>query len=69
MLVCIIYFYNVFSKIDLDKNCRNSLSLSMMLELHKQITENENDSKLRTIIVAAEGNIFSAGHNLKELVG
>lgn len=47
---------------------RNSLSLSMMSELHTEITENQNDLTLRVIIITAEGNIFSAGHNLKELV-
>lgn len=40
----------------------------MMNELLQKITENQNDKNLRVVVLAAEGAIFSAGHNLKELV-
>lgn len=47
---------------------RNALSLKMMEELTNNITKDQNDLELRVIVIKAEGPIFSAGHNLKELV-
>lgn len=47
---------------------RNSLSLDMMEHLIEAINHNKNDISLRAIVLAANGNVFSAGHNLKELV-
>ncbi|XP_045521856.1 enoyl-CoA hydratase domain-containing protein 3, mitochondrial isoform X1 [Pieris brassicae] len=46
---------------------RNSLSLDMMSNLIKAVNLNKEDISLRAIILSANGNIFSAGHNLKEL--
>ncbi|XP_031840725.1 enoyl-CoA hydratase domain-containing protein 3, mitochondrial [Nomia melanderi] len=47
---------------------RNSLSMNMLKSLLENIKNSENDKNLRSIIIrAAPGNIFSAGHNLKEL--
>ncbi|XP_050348113.1 enoyl-CoA hydratase domain-containing protein 3, mitochondrial isoform X2 [Nymphalis io] len=46
---------------------KNSLSLVMMENLITAINENKNDTSLRAIILSAKGNVFSAGHNLKEL--
>ncbi|XP_026495583.2 enoyl-CoA hydratase domain-containing protein 3, mitochondrial isoform X1 [Vanessa tameamea] len=46
---------------------KNSLSLAMMENLITAINENKNDTSLRAIILSANGNVFSAGHNLKEL--
>ncbi|XP_050348114.1 enoyl-CoA hydratase domain-containing protein 3, mitochondrial isoform X3 [Nymphalis io] len=39
----------------------------MMENLITAINENKNDTSLRAIILSAKGNVFSAGHNLKEL--
>jgi len=48
---------------------RNALSLNMMSELIGAITKNKSDVNLRAITIeAVEGPVFSAGHNLKELV-
>ncbi|KAK3918421.1 Enoyl-CoA hydratase domain-containing protein 3, mitochondrial [Frankliniella fusca] len=46
---------------------RNALSLNMMAALINNITQDENDVSLRVIVLKAEGPMFSAGHNLKEL--
>lgn len=40
----------------------------MMENLIHHISENENSNDLRVIVIQGEGPIFSAGHNLKELV-
>ena len=44
---------------------RNALSLSLMQELQKEIVDHPD---LRCLVLAGEGKVFSAGHNLKELV-
>ncbi|XP_012287619.1 enoyl-CoA hydratase domain-containing protein 3, mitochondrial [Orussus abietinus] len=47
---------------------RNSLSLEMMKILLYNITRDQNNQELRSIVIdAAPGKVFSAGHNLKEL--
>lgn len=46
---------------------RNSLSVAMMENLLKEIDTNRDDPQLRAIVLAGDGPIFSAGHNLKEL--
>lgn len=40
----------------------------MMNHLIEAINKNKEDISLRAIIISAKGNVFSAGHNLKELV-
>jgi enoyl-CoA hydratase/carnithine racemase len=47
---------------------RNALSLQMMEDLLSNITFNQDDPALRCIVLCGEGKVFSAGHNLKELV-
>ncbi|XP_065844193.1 enoyl-CoA hydratase domain-containing protein 3, mitochondrial-like [Oscarella lobularis] len=44
---------------------RNALSLAMLESLHKDIQREKEDA--RVIILSAEGDVFSSGHNLKEL--
>lgn len=39
----------------------------MMNHLIEAINKNKEDISLRAIIISAKGNVFSAGHNLKEL--
>lgn len=46
---------------------RNSLSLAMIDELHAAITELSGDRGVAAIVLAANGPVFSAGHDLKEL--
>lgn len=45
---------------------RNALSLSMLQSLQKDISYEVDDMNLRVIVIAAEGPVFSSGHNLKE---
>lgn len=47
---------------------RNSLSLAMMQNILENLEEDKDNQELRVIVLAAEGPVFSAGHNLKELV-
>ncbi|XP_063605331.1 enoyl-CoA hydratase domain-containing protein 3, mitochondrial-like [Penaeus indicus] len=44
---------------------RNALSLQMLEELHSAVVK--ETPSLRCIVVGAQGKVFSAGHNLKEL--
>ncbi|XP_015434326.1 PREDICTED: enoyl-CoA hydratase domain-containing protein 3, mitochondrial [Dufourea novaeangliae] len=47
---------------------RNSLSMNMLKSLLENIKNCENNMNLRSIVIrATPGNVFSAGHNLKEL--
>ncbi|KAH8395391.1 hypothetical protein KR222_009614, partial [Zaprionus bogoriensis] len=46
---------------------RNSLSMGMMSALHEKLTHNLDNMELRCVVLTAEGNVWSAGHNLKEL--
>jgi len=48
---------------------RNALSLELMLELIRCLDEFAGESQVRAIILAAEGKVFSAGHDLSEMVG
>uniref|UniRef100_A0A8C5PG74 Enoyl-CoA hydratase domain-containing protein 3, mitochondrial n=1 Tax=Leptobrachium leishanense TaxID=445787 RepID=A0A8C5PG74_9ANUR len=48
-------------------NKRNALSLDMIQSLQNDILHDIDDAALRVIIIAAEGPVFSSGHNLKEL--
>jgi len=51
-------------------NCperRNSLSEAMIDALHKAFLEAGEDKEVRAIILAAEGHVFCAGHDLKEM--
>uniref|UniRef100_A0A182W3P4 Enoyl-CoA hydratase domain-containing protein 3, mitochondrial n=1 Tax=Anopheles minimus TaxID=112268 RepID=A0A182W3P4_9DIPT len=50
-----------------NEKTRNSLSLDMMASIHGHIASNQHNTELRCIVLAAQGRVFSAGHNLKEL--
>ncbi|EDW79718.1 uncharacterized protein Dwil_GK17869 [Drosophila willistoni] len=45
----------------------NSLSLEMMTALHEAMLKDANNINLRCVVLAANGKVWSAGHNLKEL--
>lgn len=51
-----------------NEKTRNSLSLDMMETLIENITRDQYEQSLRCIVLSAKGKVFSAGHNLKELV-
>jgi enoyl-CoA hydratase/carnithine racemase len=46
---------------------RNSLSETMMAALGEALASAAADPAVHVIVIAAEGNVFSAGHDLKEL--
>ena len=50
-----------------DPSSRNSLSEAMMAALAEAFGAAANDKAVRVIILAANGPVFCAGHNLKEL--
>jgi enoyl-CoA hydratase/carnithine racemase len=49
--------------------CRNALSVDLMLELLDALHRLEVNRSVQVIILAASGPVFSAGHDLKEMVG
>jgi enoyl-CoA hydratase/carnithine racemase len=46
---------------------RNSLSEGLIGELHAALDDLAQDNAVRTVVIAANGSVFSAGHDLKEL--
>jgi enoyl-CoA hydratase/carnithine racemase len=48
---------------------RNALSLDLMRELTATLEQVSQDPDVRAVILRAEGKVFSAGHDLSELVG
>ena len=50
-------------------NRRNALSLELMRELLECLRRIGDDKDVRAVILAAEGKVFSSGHDLSELVG
>jgi enoyl-CoA hydratase/carnithine racemase len=47
---------------------RNALSLELMLELISCLDEFSTDTNIRAIILAANGKVYSSGHDLSEMV-
>ncbi len=50
-------------------NRRNALSLDLMLELIDCLDQIGRSRTLRAVILAANGKVFSSGHDLSEMVG
>ena len=48
-------------------DARNSLSESLIAELHAALTSVRDDKSVRAVVIAANGSAFSAGHDMKEL--
>ena len=46
---------------------QNTLSLDVINDLKKIMTKADNNKDIKVIIFASTGNVFSAGHNLKEI--
>ena len=46
---------------------RNSLSEGLIAELHAALREIHDDANVRSVVIAANGPVFSAGHDMKEL--
>lgn len=63
VLILLLYKQNIFIFI-----FRNSLSISLLQNLIEEITKAGNDTSLKSIVLYGNGPVFSAGHNLNELV-
>lgn len=48
---------------------RNALSLSLLRDLDEALRRIGDDASIRVVVLAAQGNVFSSGHDLKEMVG
>jgi len=46
---------------------RNSLSEGLIAELHAALREIHDDTRVRAVVIAANGPAFSSGHDMKEL--
>jgi enoyl-CoA hydratase/carnithine racemase len=46
---------------------RNALSIAMIEALHEAVLELRSDPEVCALVLAAEGPVFSSGHDLKEL--
>lgn len=61
---CIVYY------LTLSVHChfRNALSFDMLTQLGDAIVNAYKTPETKTLIIKAEGKVFSAGHDLRELV-
>ena len=50
-----------------DPKDKNALSEQMMMQLKEQLSSASNDNSIKVIIIAAVGDVFCSGHNLKEI--
>jgi enoyl-CoA hydratase/carnithine racemase len=48
---------------------RNALSLALMTELIACLSEIGRSERMRAVILASSGSVFSSGHDLKEMTG
>src|SRR5712691_12690657 len=48
-------------------DARNSLSEGLIAELHATLREIHDDTRVRAVVIAANGPAFSSGHDMKEL--
>jgi enoyl-CoA hydratase/carnithine racemase len=48
---------------------RNALSEQLLRELDKALVRIVDDSRIRTVVIAARGPVFCSGHDLSEMVG
>ena len=46
---------------------RNSLSEALIAALHGALASVRDDARVRAVVIAANGTVFSSGHDLKEL--
>ena len=50
-----------------DQNSKNALSNKMISALMDAIAFANNDNSIKVIVIASKGNVYSAGHDLKEI--
>ena len=51
-----------------DTKKRNALSLAMLDEVKQRLEDVSLDQKVKVVVLGHTGSVFSAGHDLKELV-
>ncbi len=54
-------------RIVLDSPPANALSMEMIATLRRHLATAGDDASVRVVVIAAEGKVFSAGHDLKEI--
>ena len=50
-----------------DQRTRNALSEGMMQSFNEEITKASSNDFIRVIVIASNGPVFSAGHDLKKI--
>ena len=50
-----------------DQENRNAMSKTMMEQLKNILNSASLDDSVKVIVIAATGDVFSSGHNLKEI--
>ncbi len=50
-----------------DQKNKNALSESLMAKLSESLEKASKDNSIKVIVIAATGNVFCSGHNLKEI--
>jgi enoyl-CoA hydratase/carnithine racemase len=48
---------------------RNALSRELLLRLHEKLEEIASNTQIRAVVLAAQGPVFCAGHDLGEMLG
>lgn len=48
---------------------RNALSLDVMIEITEKLDQVASDSEIRVLVIRGNGPVFSAGHDIGEMVG
>ena len=73
---CVQFVYDTFKQsgfpflkpLSLYTFFRNALSLALLDELKSRLVDASTDNKVKVLILGHTGSVFSAGHDLKELV-
>jgi enoyl-CoA hydratase/carnithine racemase len=50
-----------------DQKNKNALSEAMMEQLKNSLNDASDDNSVKVVVIAASGDVFSSGHNLKEI--
>lgn len=48
---------------------RNALSMNMMSSMQEKLTQIRDDADVRVVVIRADGPVFCAGHNIREMAG
>ena len=59
--------YGIIRLVLNDSKRKNALSNEMIDSIKNEISKISDDKSVNVIIISANGNVFSSGHNLKEI--